>query len=89
MMLSMKLVLNPGDGIMLSIADATKKEIGLVKNFIDFGCIAIVIVMCLLTGHKIQGIGIGTIICMIGVGRFISFYNRYIRSKLIHFAEMD
>jgi len=37
MMLSMKLVLNPGDGIMLSIADATKKEIGLVKNFIDFG----------------------------------------------------
>lgn len=76
--LNMRIVPNPGDGIVQSIADFTGRKTGTVKNFFDLGC---VITTCILsfaiTGHVI-GIDVGTIAAVIGVGRVISVVNHFL-----------
>ena len=76
--LNARLVPNPGDGIVQAIADLARKEIGLTKNFVDISCVIITCSICLIFGGKIIGIGIGTILAMIGVGRIISTFNAWL-----------
>lgn len=82
MSLNMRLIPNPGDGIVQTIADAIHKNVGLTKNFFDLTNIAITTSLSLFfTGH-IVGIGIGTILAMIGVGRTIAVFNHFTYAKM-------
>lgn len=79
MSLNMRLIPNPGDGIVQALSDFSHKEIGLVKNCFDLFCICVTILLALFcTGHLI-GIGIGTVIAVIGVGRTIFLFNHFFR----------
>ena len=74
-----RLIPNPGDGIVQAIADRLGKKMGNVKNIFDLGCVAVTLIIGIVsTGHPV-GVGIGTIAAMIGVGRFIWLYNRLFR----------
>ncbi len=70
-----RLVPNPGDGIVQAIADRLGKRMGNVKNVFDILCVALTLLIGLLSTGRPVGIGIGTVAAMIGVGRFIYLYN--------------
>jgi uncharacterized membrane protein YczE len=74
--LNMRIVPNPGDGIVQTIADAVRKDNGFVKNCVDITCVIITCVTGLIFSRKIIGIGIGTLMAMLGVGRVIAVFNK-------------
>jgi uncharacterized membrane protein YczE len=77
--LNMRIVPNPGDGIVQTIADAVKKDNGFVKNCVDITCVIITCITGLILSGKIIGIGIGTLMAMVGVGRVIAIFNKLTR----------
>ena len=89
MSLNMRLIPNPGDGIVQAIADFVHKGVGITKNCFD---ICNVLFTCciglIFTGHLV-GIGIGTICSMIGVGRVIAVFNHFFREKMIKAAGVE
>ena len=76
--LNMKLIPNPGDGIVAAIASVLKRPVGTCKNIVDITCVLITLILCLVFSDQIYGIGIGTLCAMLGVGRVINFINREI-----------
>jgi uncharacterized membrane protein YczE len=79
--LNMRIVPNPGDGIVQTIADVTHKDNGFIKNCVDITCVIITCTIGLISSGKIIGIGIGTLMAMIGVGRVIAVFNRLTRRQ--------
>lgn len=75
MSVNMKIVPNPGDGIVAAIADRIHKKMGITKNIFDVGCITCTIVISLVCEHALIGIGIGTVMAVIFVGRVIALFN--------------
>ncbi len=75
MSVNMKLVPNPGDGIVAAIADKIHKPMGFTKNCFDLLNISITFVIGLVSGHFLIGIGIGTVIAVLGVGRSVAAFN--------------
>jgi uncharacterized membrane protein YczE len=76
MSLNMRIVPNPGDGIVQTIADAAGKDNGFIKNCVDITCVIVTCAIGMLFEHRIIGIGLGTLMAMIGVGRVIAVFNR-------------
>jgi uncharacterized membrane protein YczE len=79
--LNMHIVPNPGDGIVQTIADVTHKDNGLIKNCVDITCVVITCAVGLIFSGKIIGIGIGTLMAMLGVGRVIAVFNKLTRKQ--------
>ncbi|MGN0241728.1 MAG: YitT family protein [Candidatus Weimeria sp.] len=81
MSMNARLVPNPGDGIVQAISDRSKKNPGLVKNIFDIGCVTITILIGILSTGHIIGVNVGTLCAMIGVGRVIAIYDRFLLAK--------
>jgi uncharacterized membrane protein YczE len=79
--LNMRIIPNPGDGIVQTIADAAGKDNGFVKNCVDITCVIVTCLTGLVFARRIIGIGIGTLMAMIGVGRVIAVFNRLTRKQ--------
>ena len=88
MSLSMRVVPNPGDGIVQAIADCVHKSVGLTKNCFDVLNISITISLGLLLAGKIVGVGIGTVIAVVGVGRIIALYQHFFGRKVAELSGM-
>lgn len=82
MSVNMRLVPNPGDGIVQAIADKVNQKMGFVKNCFDLFNIILTTLICLATGNAITGIGVGTIVAVIGVGRAIALFNYLMKEKM-------
>lgn len=89
MSLNMRVIPNPGDGIVQAIADCVGKETGLVKNCFDILNISVTAMTGMIFAGKIVGIGIGTVAAVIGVGRTISIFNHFVREKMDTLAGMQ
>lgn len=83
MILSTHWITNPADSFVAAIAARTNRDIGLIKNIVDLSFVLATVFCSLFFSHRIQGVGIGTIITIFGLGRVIWFYNRYIGSKIV------
>ena len=59
---NMKLVPNPGDGIVAAVAERLGRDQGFAKNVFDVGCVAVTCVLGLLAAGRIVGIGVGELI---------------------------
>lgn len=79
---NMKLVPNPGDGIVAAVAERLGRDQDFAKNVFDVGCVAVTCVLGLLAAGRIVGIGVGTIAAMIGVGRSIALVNYLGKQKM-------
>lgn len=90
MTVDMALIPNPGDGIVASISARSGKELGLCKNILDLCCVccSLIIGTCL-RGTPLLGVGLGTVISMIGVGRVMAVFNALARRKLRTLAGLD
>lgn len=89
MSLSMRLVPNPGDGIVQAIADCIHKKVGFTKNCFDLLNISITISIGLLLAGKLTGIGIGTVIAVLGVGRTIALFQHFTLHKMNELAGLE
>ena len=80
--LDMRLIANPGDGLVQAVSDRTGIDLGLSKNIVDITCVTLTCILSMTVSHRILGVGIGTLIAMIGIGRVIAFVNRLFGEKL-------
>ncbi len=83
MTVDMKLIPNPGDGIVASISNRSGKELGLCKNLFDVGCFACSLLIGTAFGDTFAGVGLGTLISMVSVGRVIAVFNFLLRRRLV------
>ena len=84
-----RLIPNPGDGIVFAISDRTGKDLGFIKNCVALACISITILIGFIVEHKLVGVGIGTVVSVIGVGRCVWLYNRLLKRKVSVISGME
>lgn len=90
MTVDMALIPNPGDGMVASISARSGKELGLCKNILDLCCVCCsLIIGTVMKGNPLLGVGLGTIISMIGVGRVMAFFNALARKPLRRMADLE
>ncbi len=71
-----RVLMVPGEGIVQAIAAVTGWRFGNVKVGFDAALVATALVLSLLFFHRLQGLGAGTILSALAVGRFVNLYNR-------------
>ena len=89
MSVNMNLVPNPGDGIVAALAQRTGREMGLVKNCFDLLNVCLTLAMGCAFAQPFCGIGLGTLLAMVGVGRVIALFNRFCRLPLGRLAGLE
>ena len=88
MSLNMRIIPNPGDGIVQAISDTTRlkgrtgKGVGFCKNCFDIFNVCTTFLIGFFTGHILLGLGLGTILSMIGVGRVIAVFNKLFKERM-------
>lgn len=68
-------IINPGEGVVKTIANKTGKKFGNIKIMFDFTLIIIAAVISLLAFGKIKGLSEGTIISALLVGNITKIYS--------------
>lgn len=89
MTLNMRIVPNPGDGIVQAIADCIGKDVGFTKNCFDLLNICITVSIGMVFAGKIVGAGIGTVCAVIAVGRVIAAFNHLFLGRLLVKAGLE
>lgn len=87
--LDMRLIANPGDGLVQAISDRSGISLGLTKNLVDITCVTITCITTLAIEHHIIGVGIGTVVAMLGIGRVIALVNNTFGKHLIKIAGVE
>ena len=88
MSLNMRIIPNPGDGIVQAISDSSRlkgragKGVGFCKNCFDIFNVCTTFLIGLFTGHILLGLGLGTILSMIVVGRVIAVFNKLFKERM-------
>ena len=85
MAVGMDLVPNPPDGMVQTLSQALGKEFGLTKNIFDLTMVSLSILGGLIFPHRIIGIGVGTVLSALLVGRLAALFRKLlsgIMSKL-------
>ncbi len=80
--LNMRLVPNPGEGIVQVLAEKTGWSQGWTKNAFDISCACVTTVISFAFAGKLIGVGIGTVAAMLGVGRVVALFNHLVMKKL-------
>lgn len=86
MSVRMRLIPNPGDGIVLAISDVTGWKLGLTKNVFDLTNVAVACAIGLIARGRLIGVGVGTALCMLGVGRVIDLTGRLLAPMIERLA---
>ena len=89
MSLNMRIIPNPGDGIVQAIADCIHKSVGFTKNCFDVVNITIAVTIGFIFAGRLEGVGIGTVFAVIGVGRVIAVFNHFTREKTVRLAGVE
>lgn len=85
--LDMRLIANPGDGIVQAISDRAGISLGLTKNIVDITCVTFTCILTMTVAHHIIGVGVGTVIAMLGIGRVMALFNKLFGDRLKKIAE--
>ena len=73
-------LLVPGEGVVKAISAVSRKRFGTVKVVFDTTLITLSFILSLLFFHRLYGLGIGTVISALAVGKIVNLCNR---TKLI------
>ena len=73
---------------MQAVSDCVGKPVGICKNVIDCGCVVFCVVLGIVTTGHIVGVGVGTILAVIGVGRIMDLYNYMFAEPTMRLAGM-
>ncbi len=86
--LDMRIIPNPGDGVVQSLADLTGWKLGSSKNVFDLSCVVITLLLSLLASGSIVGVGLGTLLAMLGTGRTVALFNNLAERRLVSGLEI-
>ena len=89
MTVNMRLVPNPGDGIVAAVAEKMGRDQGFAKNIFDVGCVTVTCIIGLACRGQVIGIGIGTLAAMVGVGRSIALVNHFFKMRMCRAAGLE
>ena len=89
MTVNMRLVPNPGDGIVAALAQRMGWEQGFSKNVFDMGCVLATCGISLAQTGRVVGIGVGTVAAMLGTGRVVALSNRLLLEKICRWAGLE
>ena len=78
----MRRIPNPGHGMVQTIAEKISKSREFTKNLSDVGCVCTAAVPGLVFRGQLIGIGLGTIVAMIGMGRVVALTNHLFKGKI-------
>ena len=84
--LNMRLVPNPGDGIVQAIADTVGKGVGFTKNCFDVCNISVTLAITFAFAGRLTGVGVGTVVAVVGVGRVIAAFNHIFGRRMTRLA---
>ena len=84
--LNMRLVPNPGDGIVQAIADTVGKGVGFTKNCFDVCNISVTLAISFAFAGRLTGVGVGTVVAVVGVGRVIAAFNHIFGRRMMRLA---
>lgn len=82
MTLNMRIVPNPADGIVQTLAEATGKTVGFTKNWFDLLNVCINLILGFVFAGGIVGVGLGTVVAALGTGRVIALVNRICGARM-------
>ena len=80
-------ILVPGEGIVRAINVVTHKPFGTCKATFDTSLVVIALVLSVLLLQRIMGVGVGTVISAVVVGRIVNVLNRRL-PLLAHIASL-
>jgi uncharacterized membrane protein YczE len=86
MMVNMNLVPNPGDGIVQAISERFSLKLGTAKNLFDGLSAFVSIVLSLVLEGRLIGIGLGTVLNVLCVGRVVAIFSHFCREKMLTLA---
>lgn len=69
-----RMVLTPTDGIVNTISEVFKLKFSTVKNSFDITMVVLTALLCLFNGTQLYGIGLGTVVSALCLGRIIHLY---------------
>lgn len=84
---TMDLVPNPSDGVVRALSYAGHLELGKAKFCFDCTMVAVTAIISLAVGHRMIGIGIGTVLSALFIGRMIQVFSRRMDSCLKEIVE--
>jgi len=87
--LNVRLIPNPGDGIVQALADLFCAKVSTVKNILDAGCVLFTAILGLAFAGKMIGIGAGTLLAVIFVGRVVAVGNRLLKESIIRYSGLE
>lgn len=73
------LILSPTDGIVKTISEVFSFPFSIVKNTFDITLVFVTIILCLINHTHFYGLGIGTILTALFIGRIINIYEKKIQ----------
>ena len=88
MTLNMRLVPNPADGIVQTLAETTGKKVGFTKNWFDLLNVCVNLILGFVFAGGIVGVGLGTVVAALGTGRVIAWVNRICGAQMKKAAGM-
>ncbi len=65
------------------IAEASGINMGTVKNILDISCVGTACLICFVKHSRFVGVGIGTLLSMLLVGRVVAFINKYVKGRYV------
>ena len=87
--INMRLYPNPADGVVQTLSQKRGWPQGLTKNIFDICCVAMAALIGIIyTGHVV-GIGLGTLLSMVGVGRTIALINKLFQRRMLAAAGIE
>ena len=66
----------PGEGVVRAISQVSGKRFGTVKVYFDVTLIVIAVALSFLFFGKLNGIGVGTVVSALTVGKFVNIIDR-------------
>lgn len=72
LMVSMRLIPNPTDGLVQAVSDRTGRGVGFCKNCFDALCVVITLAVGLAARGRVIGVGAGTVAAVVLTGRAVA-----------------
>lgn len=83
LMVGANLIANPADALAYAISGVIRKNPGTGKNILDASCVCLSLLLSLAAGRGITGVGLGTVVSMVCVGRLLALFNAAGKTQLL------
>ena len=86
MAVNMRILPNPGDGIVQAISDKSGLSLGMSKNLFDGGSALLGVSLGLILRGQLIGVGLGTVINVVFIGRVVALSTWLFKDRMMRLA---